>query len=215
MKNMILLETVEELITQKQLDTTDYLYKVYFKNEVIHFEGERCTHFEIIIDGTVSVDRINENGNQLQIGTFENYEILGGNLLFSSEPFFPMTVTAQTKTRLLVITKEAILRLCTENQVFLTELLRTIADRSLYLGDTIKRYSKKTIRENIITYLQSRYRRSKSPTIELRLTKTELAQKLGVERTSLSRELQKMKKDGIIDFDNKSITILDHDLFEL
>ena len=40
------------------------------------------------------------------------------------------------------------------------------------------------------------------------MTKKVLADKIGVQRTSLSRELSKMKNDGLIDFDSESITIL-------
>jgi DNA-binding transcriptional regulator LsrR (DeoR family) len=40
------------------------------------------------------------------------------------------------------------------------------------------------------------------------ITKKALAEKMGVQRTSLSRELAKMKEDGIIDFDKKTITLL-------
>ena len=42
----------------------------------------------------------------------------------------------------------------------------------------------------------------------LNTTKKALAEKFGVQRTSLSRELAKMKKDGLIDYDVKTITLL-------
>jgi len=44
------------------------------------------------------------------------------------------------------------------------------------------------------------------------MTKKELAERLGIQRTSLSRELNKMKKDGLIDYDAHSITICDFDI---
>ena len=40
------------------------------------------------------------------------------------------------------------------------------------------------------------------------MTKQTLADKIGVQRTSLSRELSKMRNDGLIKYDSKSITIL-------
>ncbi len=48
--------------------------------------------------------------------------------------------------------------------------------------------------------------------LKLRLTKKSLAEKFGVQRTSLSRELNKMREDGLIDYDAYSITIIDKDL---
>ena len=38
-----------------------------------------------------------------------------------------------------------------------------------------------------------------------------LAEKIGVQRTSLSRELAKMREDGLVVFDEKSITLLKRD----
>jgi CRP-like cAMP-binding protein len=208
-----LLSTLSSKEIESLFLTNRFLIKRFNKNEVIHFEGERCVNFEIILDGNVTVERITENGNLLKIGSFMKDDILGGNLLFSSAPIFPMTVTASCDTELLIIKKETILNLCSTNILFLNELLKTIADRSLYLGDTIKRYTKKSLRENIITYLHTLYKTYETTELPLVLTKTELAKKLGVERTSLSRELQKMKKDGLLDYTNKTLTILDKNIF--
>jgi CRP-like cAMP-binding protein len=44
--------------------------------------------------------------------------------------------------------------------------------------------------------------------IQLGITKKALAERIGVQRTSLSRELAKMKADGLIDFDDKTISLL-------
>ena len=48
----------------------------------------------------------------------------------------------------------------------------------------------------------------KSNRIKLNTTKKSLAEKIGVQRTSLSRELAKMRDDGLILFDTDSITLL-------
>lgn len=52
----------------------------------------------------------------------------------------------------------------------------------------------------------------KNMVIKLNISKKDLAERFGVQRTSLSRELNKMRKDGILDFDAKSISILNLDL---
>ena len=41
----------------------------------------------------------------------------------------------------------------------------------------------------------------------LTVSKKSLAEIIGVQRTSLSRKLQKMKRDGLIEYDTKSISI--------
>ncbi|MEA4939555.1 MAG: helix-turn-helix domain-containing protein, partial [Christensenella sp.] len=44
--------------------------------------------------------------------------------------------------------------------------------------------------------------------IKLEITKKALAERIGVQRTSLSRELTKMRDEGLIDFDSESIKVL-------
>ena len=65
----------------------------------------------------------------------------------------------------------------------------------------------RTIRESVLRYLEQERKKQNTNRITLDMTKKALADRMGVQRTSLSRELSKMKKDGIVDFDADSITI--------
>lgn len=41
------------------------------------------------------------------------------------------------------------------------------------------------------------------------MSKKEMAERFGIQRPSLSRELNKMRKDGLLEYDAKTITIKD------
>ena len=66
----------------------------------------------------------------------------------------------------------------------------------------------RTIRECIISYLNYESKKQESSTIKLEITKKALAERIGVQRTSLSRELARMRDEGLIDFDSESIKVL-------
>ena len=83
-----------------------------------------------------------------------------------------------------------------------------ISNNASILGNTIKSYVNRTIRDCITSYLLNESNIQNSKKVVLNISKKELAEKFGIQRTSLSRELNKMKKDGLIDYDSKSITIL-------
>jgi DNA-binding transcriptional regulator GbsR (MarR family) len=40
------------------------------------------------------------------------------------------------------------------------------------------------------------------------MTKTEMAENFGIQRTSLSRELRKMKQAGLVEYDSETITLM-------
>ena len=77
----------------------------------------------------------------------------------------------------------------------------------MILTDKLTVISLKTVRQRINDYLSHQYQLQKTMVITLDCSKKELAERLGVQRTSLSRELTKMKKAGLLDYDAKTITI--------
>jgi len=193
---------------------TKDLYKIYEykKNSIIYFQNEKCTTLDIVLSGSVVVQKIDANGNVLTISEFIVGDALGGNLLFSKRNFYPMTVVAKTDTTVLHIKNQLILQLCQRDINFLKEFLQLISDKTLILTDRIKALTMKTIRQSIIEFLLYEYYAQDSTTIKLEMSKKELAEKLGVQRPSLSREFNKMRQDGLIEYDAKSIIIKDIDL---
>jgi Mn-dependent DtxR family transcriptional regulator len=83
------------------------------------------------------------------------------------------------------------------------------------LTSKLKHSVNRTIRENIISYIQHRYSKEDSLKIELTMTKKQLAETFGVNRTSLSRELKKMKEEGLIDYDNRFIKIKNKKILDM
>jgi CRP-like cAMP-binding protein len=134
--------------------------------------------------------------------------MIGGNLIFSATPYYPMTISASEASTIFRISKNTVFELCMINRTFLKAYLEDISNHSLLLGDKIKHAIKRSIRESLSAYLLQESLVQKSRTIKLRITKKALADRFGVQRTSISRELQKMKNDGLIDYDSKTITLI-------
>ena len=181
--------------------------KNYKKGSIIHLEDEECRGIEIILSGEVVIENLDEDGNLLTITDFGFGDMLGGNLIFSSNPRYPMTITALSDSALLLLSKEIILELFKENSDFLKSYLQLISDNTYILSTKIKTNINKSLKEKIIIFLAHQQSIQKTDTIKLSMTKKRLAEKMGVQRTSLSRELKKMQNDGYIDFGRDYIQI--------
>ncbi len=181
---------------------------VYEKNNIVHFAGEVCSKLEIILSGRVVVERIDEAGNLMTVAEFLSDDILGGNLLFSTNPHYPMMITAKSPTVILEICRERLFKLFSDNHDFLKSYLEFVSDHAMILGDRIRHYVSRTIRESVLSYLDYECKKQNSRRIELGITKKSLAERIGVQRTSLSRELAKMRDEGLIRFDMDSIELL-------
>jgi len=188
-------EEIESYLSEGSCKITQY-----GKNNIVHFVGEVCSKLEIILSGKVVIERIDESGNLMTIAEFFNGDVLGGNLMFSKNPYYPMTVTSKDATLILEINKNRLFSLFSDNHEFLKSYLEYVSDHTVILGDRIKHYVNRTIRESILSYLDYECKKQNSNIIKLNLTKKALAERIGVQRTSLSRELAKMREDGLIEF---------------
>jgi CRP/FNR family transcriptional regulator, dissimilatory nitrate respiration regulator len=189
------------------LDERKSRIKIYRKGQIIHNQYERCNTLDLILRGQILIQRIDEDGNVLTIGAFSDRNIIGANVVFASKNVYSMTVIANSKVTLLHIPKKVILRLGQDNHDFLLELLRTISDKVTVLTDKIHQISLQTIRERITKFLAFERNIQKSNVVQLIISKKDLAEKFGVQRSSLSRELNKMRAEGLLEYDAKTITI--------
>src|SRR5574344_295800 len=196
-------QEIESYLTEGSCKTTRY-----GKNNIVHFVGEVCSKLEIILSGKVVLERIAESGNLMTIAEFFNGDVLGGNLMFSKNPYYPMTVTAKDATLILEINKGRLFSLFSDNHELLKSYLEYVSDHTVILGDRIKHYVNRTIRESLISYLDYERKKQNSNIIKLSMTKKALAERIGVQRTSLSRELAKMREDGLIEYTPVSISLL-------
>ncbi|OPJ56808.1 Crp/Fnr family transcriptional regulator [Alkalithermobacter paradoxus] len=183
--------------------------KKYKKKSIIYEQGDKCNTLDVIIEGIVSVEKIDENGNVLVIYEFGAGHILGSNLIFAQSNKYPMTILSKTNCTILSIQKDIILNLCQTNKSFLLEYIKLISDITVAIGTKLNSITLKTIRQHIIEFLNYEYKKQRTYKIKLYMTKKEWAERLGVQRPSLSRELIKMKQENIIDYDKNTISIID------
>ena len=196
-------EEIERFLNEGSFKTTEY-----GKNNIVHFAGEVCSELEIILYGKVVIERIDESGNLMTIAEFFAGDVLGGNLMFSKNPHYPMTVTTKQPTAILEINKTRLFQLFSDNHDFLKRYLEYVSDHTVILGDRIKHYVNRTIRESVISFFDYERKKQNSNVIKLNMTKKALAERIGVQRTSLSRELAKMREDGLIEFNAVSVILL-------
>lgn len=195
-------ETLENLISKNA-----FKIKNFKKNTLIHSDGEICNSLEIILNGVINIQKLDSNGNIITISSFTTRDLLGINLLFSSHPYYPMLVSSKTESSILSFSKSTIFNILENNPVFLSEFLNQISNKTLVLTGKINNIVFKTIRTSIIDFLKIEIALQKRKVIKLPFSKKEWAELLGIQRTSLFRELKKLKKEGYIEYNSSSIII--------
>ena len=90
----------------------------------------------------------------------------------------------------------------------MNNLLSITARKNMMLSLRIFCTTPKTIRERLLTYLTGLYVRSGSKTFLVPFDREQMASYLNVERTALSKELGKMRRDGLIEWKKNRFTLL-------
>lgn len=184
----------------------------YTKGGIIHLQNQPCNSLGLILDGEVAIQSLDYNGKVLTVVCLGAGESFGENLIFADYANYPMTISANSNATILHINKEIIIDLCQRDKGFLTKFVRSISNKALIISGKLNAVTLKTIREKIIDFLIQESVKEQSLHIKLTLNRKEWADSLGIPRPSLSRELRKMKHDGLIDYAKDWILVLDESL---
>jgi CRP-like cAMP-binding protein len=196
------------------LQNTPYSLLSFGKNQVIAVEGEICTSVGIIINGSVDIKKIYASGKAVTITNMKTGDIFGEVLIFSHINNYPSTIIAARDTKVLFISRDSIMRLSHTYLSFLNNIMCLLANKVLIFNEKIKYLSQQTIRQKIASLLLDLFQKQNSLFLILPYKRKEMAELLGVQRPSLSREMINMKKDGLIDFDKTNVEILDLNALE-
>ena len=207
LKNINLFRNFSERDFFKLFKNIDYEISVYPKDSMVFIESTECDTLNIILSGNVRIQKIDSSGKVLVVTDFKDRDIYGEALLFGQCNTYPMTGMSTMDTTVLFIPKDAVFYLCKNDDVFLKEFLALLSSKSVTLSSKLKWISLKTIRQKLCEFILIDYKKNKSLKIKLNMTKEELADIMGVQRPSLSRELMIMKNLRLIDYDYNYIYV--------
>ncbi len=198
---------VEPSILQRLLGDAQIQFTRYERQEILYMADQRCSSIEIVMEGLLGVEQISEEGEVFAVAHFGPKAIVGGNLVFSSEQRYPHTIVALTDTRVLRMHRDGLFTILSTTPVVLVLFLQSISENTILVNDRLSLMVHQTLRKKLIRYLKSEMVRQGSREVSLPVSKTRLAQILGVSRTSVSRELSKMAKEGMISMSKRTIIV--------
>ena len=186
--------------------------KTYKKEQIISTEGLYSRQIGIVVSGCIHTIQEDVWGRRAFLSYAKDDGIFGEVLLGGSSDERGIIFKAAEPTTVMYLPADRILHPCRNSCPFHHELsrnlFRMISNSNAELTEKIEITSKSSLREKILTYLSIESRRNGSTRFTVPLNRTEMADYLCTNRSALSRELSKMKKDGIIDYESNTFRIL-------
>ncbi len=197
---------------QAMLGCVGYHIAQFHKGDIVALEGENVKHIGIVLSGAVDMVKEDIWGNKTMLVRMGRDDIFGESFACGSDTLSVVTFLVSEDARILFMPFGRVMRSCAMSCEFhhrLTEnMVRIIADKNRDLMRKVEVVSKRTTREKLLTYLSLQAQLQGTRYFEVPLGRVELAEYLCVDRSAMTRELAKMKEDGLIDYDKNCFRML-------
>jgi len=210
--NSPLFEGIQPNDMEAMLGCIGYHISTFRKGDIVAFEAENIKHIGILISG--SVDMIKEDlwGNKTMLVRMGKDELFGETFACGEDNLSVVTFVVSEDARILFLPFNRVMHSCTMACQFHHQLIENmvhiIANKNRDLMRKVEVISKKTLREKILAYLSIQAQLHSSRYFEIPLGRVELAEYLCADRSALTRELAKMKSEGLIDYDKNCFRLL-------
>lgn len=202
-------------ITKDQLNTMLICLKPrileYKKYENITLEGQPFNGVGIILSGEAAIIKENAAGDRTILAKVKASDIFGESIAFSKSKVWPASVAAHDNCSVMFLPPDMILnqcqKLCESHKTLVNNMLAILSNKALMLNKKVEYLTTKSLRAKICAFLLDLYKSSGNTIFMMPMNRNELADFLNVSRPSLSREMCRMRDEGLIDFHRSSIRI--------
>lgn len=215
LKKNRLFESIDSQDIISMLKCLNAVLREYDKGEYIALAGESCDNIGILVKGSAAVTKEDINGNRVIMVLLKPGDIFGEVAAFASRPVWPGNVLAQEKSVVCFIPVLRITSLCSNlcqwHTVIIRNLLKTISEKAMALNRKVEYLTIKSMRGRICAFLLEQSKKNGDTTITIPMNRNQLADFLNVSRSSMSREMCRMRDEGIISFKGSTFRINDLD----
>ena len=181
----------------------------YSKGEMLNVVSAPLNCFGIVLCGLVHVCMTDLEGCKCIMATVSSGDSFGEALSFLGVDS-DVYIRAAEDTKVLWLDPFRIKNVsCTKTSdvLYINRFVTDLARRALKMNDRIQIMSKHTLREKILLFLKMCVDEKGCRSFTVPFDRNGMAEYLGTDRSSLSRELSKLKRDGVIDYNKNYFKI--------
>jgi len=189
------------------------------KGEAIILRGDEVEYCAVVLRGQVQAESVTPLGERRIVAVHGPGSLFADVLAVSADRRSPLDVlAAEAGTELLLIPAATLsggcARACPSHERLRRNFLAELAEKYWQQRRRCGYLEKTSLRARIAARLLYEAKRQKSPIFSLGCGREALAGELGANRSALSREISRMKQEGLIDSYRDSFRLLDHAALE-
>lgn len=182
------------------------------KGQSVYREGDPATHVGMVLSGAVRLVREDYYGNRSIVAHIGPAELFGETYACAGITALPISIVADEDSVILLMDCRRITTTCSSACAFhnriIFNLLRLVATKNLVFDQKIQVTSKRTTREKLMTFLLNQAKLQGSNSFSIPYDRQELADYLEVERSGLSAEISKLRREKVLESDKRNFKLL-------
>lgn len=212
LKGLPLFEDIHSRDIPEMLACLGAKTKTYKKESYIKYEGDSADFIGIVLDGTIQILQDDYNGNRRITSAFGPGHLFAEAFALAAIGALPVSIFAATDCVVLFLNVQRILYPCAHGCSFhsklIQNLLKLVSRKNMLLNKKLSYLSHKTTSEKLMAYLFDQAKENHSLEFTIPYDRQALADYLGVERSALSAEIGKLKKQGILETNRSYFKLL-------
>jgi len=191
-----------------------YLIPAKFrKKEVIFSEGDSSDWLYIVTKGKVKITKLSQNGREIILEIISPMDFFGGVAVMRGFPY-PANAVAMDDAELLKISRSNLMRILDRFPNLMYCMAMNIGDRIKGSHEALKNIAVEKVESRIASMLikladKAGIKTDGSVTIDMKLTKQDIAEMVGTTVETSIRTISKFKKLGIVSEKSGKIAIKD------
>lgn len=207
-----LFQQIEDENLLKMLGCLGAKVETFDKKYTIFAKGTPAKYIGILLSGSAQIVQVDYYGNRSILGSVAPSEVFAEAFACAGMDTLPVSVTANEPCEVMLINRDHILHTCQNHcgfhQQLIFNLMKDLAYKAILFQQKIEITSKRTTKEKLMTYLLLYAKKANSNSFEIPFDRQELADYLEVDRSGLSAEIGKLRKEGILENHRKRFTLL-------
>lgn len=182
------------------------------KGQFVLQEGDPAIYVGMVLSGSVQLVREDYYGNRSIVAHIGPAQLFGETYACADVAALPVSIAADTDSRVLLMDCRRITTSCSSACAFhnriIFNLLRQVAVKNLVYDQKIQVTSQRTTREKLMTYLLNQAKLRGSSSFTIPYDRQGLADYLEVDRSGLSAEIGKLRREGILESEKNRFVLL-------
>ena len=178
--------------------------KDFPKDAFVLRAGDTVDSIGLVLAGTVLIVQEDIWGNRNILSKAGPGQTFAAAYACSPGSRLNASVIAETPVTAMFLNVKRILNVCpsacAHHGRVIRNLLSELAEKNLRFNEKLTHMGQRTTRAKLMSYLSAEAQRLGAYEFDIPFSRQQLADYLGVERSGLSLELGKMKKDGVLDY---------------